>query len=213
MQHAAQLSQNLSHPFCTKPETGGEQIREGTLELKPASTEQPGIVQRVQGFCQMELSWNPASFTAISSSFPYLWKKWGSMTLSKFFNPTELVSFPQENKGQMSYHLQKKHLINCKLLNINVLGANNLVKATCGRIHIWSPDLSGPRHIPVAIITWYLLKIVTPCLCHTHVDRQDLGYSWSQNVTFIFLLFPSTKESCYHSWRAQSYTSAHVLTS
>ena len=75
------------------------------------------------------------------------------MTLGKFFNLTELVSFPQENKGQMSYHLQKKHLINFKLLDINVLEANNLVKAICGRIHIWSPDLSGPRHIPVPIIT------------------------------------------------------------
>ena len=50
------------------------------------------------------------------------------MTLGKFFNPSELVSFPQENKGQMSYHLQKKHLINCKLLDIKVLGANNLAK-------------------------------------------------------------------------------------
>lgn len=75
------------------------------------------------------------------------------MTLGKLFNLTDLASFPQENKGQMSYHLQKKHLINCKLIDIKVLGANNLAKATCGRIHIWSPDLSRPRHIPVPIIT------------------------------------------------------------
>lgn len=75
------------------------------------------------------------------------------MTLGKLFNLTDLASFPQENKGQMSYHLQKKHLINCKLIDIKVLGANNLAKAKCGRIHIWSPDLSRPRHIPVPIIT------------------------------------------------------------